>query len=291
MKLKLQPEATLLKHKGEREKMRILLTNDDGFRSPGILLLAAALREAGHRVFVVAPDRDRSGISHSISFINGPCKLTEVEQDTWVCEGDPADCIAVSLLGGVPELCLETGPETPPDASPPDLVISGINRGANLGTDIIYSGTAAAARQGALAGIPSLALSLVEGAVWNWDMAVIFVMENLEEMAAGWKSDSFINVNIPNQHDFPSGMIHTFPSLRYYNDRIDVYHAPDGCRYCFIRAGEISPFRGAPLSKGGAVPQGIGEKSDWEAVEKNFASLSRIYVHPVLLESVKLQGE
>jgi 5'-nucleotidase len=264
--------------------MRILLTNDDGIRSPGVLLLAAALREAGHRVFVVAPDSNRSGISHAISFINGPCKLTELEKDTWACEGTPADCIVVSLLGGIPELCLETGPQTPPDAAPPDLVISGINRGANLGTDILYSGTASAARQGALCGIPSLALSLVEGAAWNWDMAVIFVMENLEEMAANWKPDSFINVNIPNQRDFPSKMIHTFPSLRYYNDSIEVYQAPDGAvsgvRYCFAKAGVITPGL-----------RGTDEGSDWDAVEKNCVSLSRIFIHPVLLESVKLPGE
>jgi 5'-nucleotidase len=281
--------------------MRILLTNDDGIRSPGILLLADALREAGHRVFVVAPDCDRSGVSHSISFINGPCKLTELEKDIWVCEGAPADCIVISLFGGIPEMCLETGPETPPEAAPPDLIISGINRGANLGTDIIYSGTAAAARQGALCNIPSLALSLVEGAVWNWEMAVIFIMENLDEMVSNWKPNSFVNINIPNQRDFPSALIHTFPSLRYYNDRVEVYRAPDGGRYCFAKTGEISPFpqgnasgkttdsRAAmpDLSQAHGVCAGECPDSDWEAVEKNCASLSRIYIHPVLLESVK----
>jgi 5'-nucleotidase len=192
----------------------------------------------------------------------------------------------VSLLGGIPALCLETGPETPPEASAPDLIISGINRGANLGTDITYSGTASAARQGALCNIPSLALSLVEGFAWNWEMAVIFVMENLEEMVSNWKPHSFINVNIPNQRDFPSALIHTFPSLRYYNDSIETYLAPDGCRYCFAKTGEISVF------PQGSVPGALSgaEVSDWEAVEKNNASLSRIYIHPVLLESVKLTG-
>ena len=252
--------------------MRILLTNDDGVASPGIVLLADALREAGHKVFVVAPASDRSGVSHAITFLHGPCKLTEVERDTWACEGTPVDCIVIGLLGGIPQLCILPGGEV--ESSPPDAIISGINRGANLGTDIVYSGTAAAARQGALCDIPSLALSLVEGGgIWNWDMAVIFAVERLDEMLSHWKPGSFVNVNIPNQREIPSSLIHSFPSIRYYNDRIEPYHAPDGYRYCFSKSGEVS-----------AKPE---QGSDWEAVTAGNASLSEIVIHPVLLESVK----
>ena len=254
--------------------MRVLLTNDDGISSPGIFLLAEALREAGHTVFVVAPALDRSGVSHSISFLSGPCKLTEIEKYTWACNGTPADCVIVSLLGGIPELCIIPNPEhMVEDAAPPDVIISGINRGANLGTDIVYSGTAAAARQGALCNIPSIALSLVEGGpVWHWETAVIFIMEHLEEMLAYWKPGSFINVNLPNIPEISSSLVHAFPSFRYYNDRMDIFHAPDGHRYCFTRAGEIS-----------ADPE---QGSDWEAVTKKNVSISEIYIHPVLLESV-----
>ena len=271
--------------------MRILLTNDDGFDSPGIILLAAALREAGHRVFVVAPASNQSGVSHSISFLNGPRKLTEIAQDTWVCEGTPADCVVIALLGGIPELCVVSGsgsiivkahPASSAEfdhsnvvkrGSPPDAIVSGINRGANLGTDIIYSGTVAAARQGALFNIPSLALSLVEGAVWNWDMAVVFAAERLAEMLSYWKPDSFVNVNIPNIREIPSSLVHAFPSLRYYNDSIDVYCAPNGDQYCFPRVGEVN-----------VIPE---QGSDWGVVEGNCASISEIFIHPVLLESVK----
>ena len=254
--------------------MRILLTNDDGISSPGILLLAAALREAGHAVFVVAPALDRSGVSHCISFLSGPSRLTEIEKDTWACSGTPADCVIVSLLGGIPELCIVRDPNYMAENTvPPDLVISGINRGANLGTDIVYSGTAAAARQGALCGIPSIALSLVEGGpIWYWETAVIFVIERLEEMIAYWKPGSFVNVNMPNQEEIPSSLVHAFPSFRYYNDRMDIFHAPDGHRYCFAKAGEI-----------GADPQ---QGSDWEAVTHNNVSISEIYIYPALLESV-----
>jgi 5'-nucleotidase len=181
--------------------------------------------------------------------------------------------VVVGLLGGIPDLCVNG------ETAAPDLIISGINRGANLGTDIVYSGTAAAARQGSFFNVPSLALSLVEAApgnIWNWDMAVGFVVERLDEMAAYWKPDTFINVNIPNQPEKPLGLVHAFPSLRYYNDSIDVYHAPDGHRYCFARTGKSS----AKPEKG----------SDWEAVTENNASVSEIFIHPLLLEQVLERG-
>jgi len=237
--------------------MRLLLTNDDGINSPGILLLAAALREAGHKVFVLAPSTDRSGVSHSITFLNGPNKIVQVDEDTWYCDGTPVDCVVIGLMGGLPE------------SAPLDAIVSGINRGANLGTDIIYSGTAAAARQGALCNIPSLALSLVEGDAWHWDMAVAFATERFAEMLAFWKPDCFVNVNIPSQKEMPRGLVHAFPSFRYYNDSMETYYAPDGQRYCFARTGKVNvkPEKG----------------SDWEAVAGNNASISDILIHPALL--------
>jgi 5'-nucleotidase len=244
--------------------MKILLTNDDGVNSPGIQLLAEALRKAGHRVFVLAPVSNQSGSSHSIYFVNNPCKGIEVGEDSWSCEGTPVDCVVLGLLGALPEI--------------PEIVVSGINRGANLGTDIVYSGTAAAARQGSLHNIPSLALSLVEGdsSIWNWDMAVAFVVEHFDKMLQYWKPCSFVNVNIPNRNEKPSKLVHAFPSLRYYNDSIDVYHAPDGNRYCFANAGIVS-----------AQPE---QGSDWEAATNNNASISEVYIHPLLLEQVLGRG-
>jgi 5'-nucleotidase len=237
--------------------VRLLLTNDDGIGSPGILRLAASLRKAGHRVFVLAPSADKSGVSHSITFLNGPNKIVQVDEDTWSCDGTPVDCVVIGLMGGLPE------------SAPLDAIVSGINRGANLGTDILYSGTAAAARQGALCDIPSLALSLVEGDAWHWDMAAAFAAERLAEMLAFWKPDCFVNVNIPSQKETPRGLVHAFPSIRYYNDSIETYYAPDGQRYCFTRAGKVSvkPEKG----------------SDWEAVAGNCASISDILIHPALL--------
>jgi 5'-nucleotidase len=237
--------------------MRLLLTNDDGISSPGLLLLAAALRKAGHSVFVLAPTGDRSGVSHSITFLKKPRKITQVDNDTWSCDGTPVDCVVIGLFGGLPE------------CTPFDAIVSGINRGANLGTDIVYSGTAAAARQGALCNVPSLALSLLAGEEWYWDMAAAFTAERFTEMMAFWKPGCFVNVNIPGQKETPLGLVHAFPSLRYYNDSIETYYAPDGHRYCFARAGKIS----AKPEKG----------SDWDAVAGSNASISDILIHPALL--------
>jgi len=261
--------------------MRILLTNDDGIDSQGILLLAKALRTAGHRIFVVAPVTNCSGVSHSLSFLNRPCRLNEHGKDTWSCEGTPVDCVVIATLGGIPELCFLDKSGNRKAELPVDIVVSGINRGANLGTDIVYSGTASAARQGALINIPSVAFSLVEAdgdySVWNWDMAVEFIVEHFDRILAYWKPDSFVNVNIPNKQEKPLSLVHAFPAFRCYNDRIDVYRAPSGQQYCFANAGKIGMVKRDSNS---------GIISDYEAVEKNCASISEIYIHPLLLESV-----
>ena len=247
--------------------MRLLLTNDDGFESPGILLLADALRGAGHRVIMVAPDRDNSGISHAITFFKGLHKLAEIGSDSFSFEGTPADCVVIALRGGLPELSME-------DGFAPDAVIAGINRGANLGSDLVYSGTAGAARQGAFCGIPSLALSLVQGDEkdWYWDQAVAFTVERLEEMLGYWKPDSFVNVNLPNRPEKPEGLVHSYPAFRHYKDVISVYRAPDGNSYCMA-----SPER---------VNADWEAGSDCNAVINGSAAISEIFIHPLLIEDV-----
>jgi len=247
--------------------MEILLTNDDGIDSPGLCLLAAALRQAGHRVLTLAPDSDRSGVSHSISFLSGPCKIRKIEADSWSCSGTPVDCVVLALLGGIPG----------DDNFVPDAVISGINRGANLGTDIVYSGTAAAARQASMAGFPAAAFSLVEGTDWHWEMAVSFITGNFQEILNFWKSGTFVNVNIPNRASLPVGLVPAFPARRCYNDTIDRYHSPSGEIYCFARGGKI-----------GAEPE---TGSDHDAVSGNFASMSAVYIHPAALEEIAARKE
>jgi 5'-nucleotidase len=254
--------------------VRILLTNDDGYESPGICLLAKALREAGHRVFSVAPEVDRSGSSHSIAFLSGPVKLKEVEKDTYSCSGTPVDCIIIALLGGIPEINIAAEGTAIDLKNAPDLVLSGINAGANLGTDITYSGTASAARQGSFFGIPSVALSLVDGdgPPYIWAPVISYIIEKLSEMAGYWKAGTFINVNFPNNGKKPSFLVPVFHSMRYYNDRIERYTAPEGDVYCFAKTGKV-----------GNVP---AEGSDWAEVLKGNAALSVVVAQPVVLEDI-----
>jgi len=252
--------------------MRILLTNDDGIASPGILLLAKALRETGHRVFIVAPDVNRSGSSHSIFFLSSPCKLTEVEKDTWSCSGTPVDCVIIALLGGIPELCISAEGNDRNMENAPDLILSGINAGANLGTDILYSGTAAAARQGSLFGIPAVALSLVENDnVWQWDTVISYIKENLQVIAGYWKEGSFVNVNFPNTEKKPSALVPVFHSMRYYNDRIVTFASEENTMYCFAKPGK---------------PDNIpAPGSDWAEVLKNNAAISVVMSEPAVLHT------
>ncbi|MDR3167160.1 MAG: 5'/3'-nucleotidase SurE [Treponema sp.] len=233
--------------------MNILLTNDDGIGCEGLLMLAEELRRQNrHKIYVLAPDSNRSGVSQAIS-INKPLQIKAHGPDTWVCSGTPADCVIVASLGGLPVK--------------PDLLISGINAGPNLGTDIVYSGTAAAARQGALHHIPSIALSLAGLALpLYWEGAVFFAVTRLDELIRLWTEDIFINVNIPNTPEGPAGMAVTFPSRRQYNDNVVSFDAPDGCTYCFINSGPV-------ISEN-------GPGSDWDAISRNLVSVTPVYIYP-----------
>jgi len=254
--------------------VQILLTNDDGISSEGLNLLAKALREAGHRVFIVAPDVDRSGSSSSICFLNGPCKLTQIEKDTWSCSGTPVDCVVIALLGGVPEINLNNGRSTV------DLVLSGINLGANIGTDIIYSGTAAAARQGSFLGIPSAALSLVDNhEIWHWQPVIAYITEKLDEIRGFWREGVFVNVNFPNNGKTPSALVPVFPSIRRYNDSIINYEAPEGGTYCFAKTGRIES-----TGENGGVQDG----TDWAEVLKNNAVYSLIVSQPTAVSQTQV---
>jgi 5'-nucleotidase len=235
--------------------MNILLTNDDGIGCEGLLRLTEELRsQTRHKIYVLAPDSDRSGVSQAIS-IKKPLRLKAHGPDTWVCSGTPADCVILASLGGLPVK--------------PDLLISGINAGPNLGTDIVYSGTAAAARQGALHHIPSIALSLAGFTPpLYWERAVSFAVTRLDELIRLWTEDIFINVNIPNTPEGPAGMAITFPSRKRYHDNLIPFDAPDGCTYCFINPGPTKSEN--------------DPGSDWEAVSQNLVSVSPVYLYPVV---------
>ena len=168
--------------------MNILLSNDDGYSAPGINVLRDVLLKK-HRIFLIAPDRNRSAISHGITMFNG-LVLHQYEKDLWSCSGTPADCVVLALKSGFINEKI-------------DLVISGINAGPNLGTDIIYSGTCAASREAVLAGCPSIALSLdvKEGEKPDFLPLARLVEKNLEYLMGftdGNKKKCFVNLNAKN---------------------------------------------------------------------------------------------
>ncbi|UCF97711.1 MAG: 5'/3'-nucleotidase SurE [Spirochaetaceae bacterium] len=230
--------------------MTILLSNDDGIDSPGLRLLQKAL-EIDHEVWVVAPDSNRSGFSHSITLGN-PTKFKQLGQREYASGGTPADCVLHACLGLVPVGI--------------DMVVAGINLGPNLGTDIVYSGTAAAARQGAFMRKPAVACSLsTYNPPYHLEFAVEFMVKNLMRIRDLWSEDHFLNINFPNQEK-PAEPVITIPTRRIYEDELVRFTSPQGDLYSFI---------------GGQIPGGMMEEgSDFGAVEAGFTSLSPVLIHP-----------
>ncbi len=162
--------------------MKILVSNDDGYFAPGIALLAEALGRLGE-VTVVAPERDRSGASNSLT-LDRPLTVRRAPNGYYSVNGTPTDCVHIAVTG----LLQFT----------PDLVVSGVNLGANMGDDTIYSGTVAAAAEGYLLGIPSLALSLASKAGAHFDSAIGVALELVERLKrAPFGEPVLLNVNVP----------------------------------------------------------------------------------------------
>ena len=162
--------------------MRILVSNDDGYFSPGIALLAERLASLGE-VTVVAPERDRSGASNSLT-LDRPLTVRRAANGFRYVNGTPTDCVHLALTGLVDPL--------------PDIVVSGINFGANMGDDTIYSGTVAAATEGYLFGIPSIAVSLVGKVGRHFETAAAVAVQMVERYArAPIQEPVLLNVNVP----------------------------------------------------------------------------------------------
>ena len=250
--------------------MKILLTNDDGFDAPGINVLRERLIDDGHEVYVMAPAANQSGKSHSIN-ISGKMKVKEIDENFYACAGSPADCVMTAIHGRVFERA--------------DLILSGINRGPNLGLDILYSGTCGAARQGVLMGIPSAALSVmfdgdeIFGSESDGDYEAMadFAAKNLKALvslcsvADGVKMPKercvFANVNGMAQSAPYKGARFAGVSFReYVGDKVEFENSGDGV---FER-----------IFSGGKVISGAREYSDYQACIEGFAAVTRVYAEP-----------
>jgi 5'-nucleotidase len=169
--------------------VRILVSNDDGYFAPGITLLAEALRQLGE-VTVVAPERDRSGASNSLT-LDRPLTVRRAPNGYFSVNGTPTDCVHIAVTGLL-------------DFTP-DIIVSGVNLGANMGDDTIYSGTVAAAAEGYLLGIPAVALSLTSKTGTHFESAIGIGLQIVERFrAAPWAEPVLLNVNIP---DLPAAEI------------------------------------------------------------------------------------
>jgi 5'-nucleotidase len=199
---------------------KILITNDDGVNAPGIKALAKALRsEKDTEVIVVAPDQEQSSTSHSIS-LDKPLRINKVSKNIYAVSGTPVD----SVLMGVWVILKEK----------PDFIFSGINRGGNLGEDLHYSGTVAAAVQGGIMGVPSVAVSQLGTHKYNYDksaaMAVkVYRMLKKHPLPAGL----ILNVNVPEKADLKKNLV-TKTGKRDYGGKFTEKHDPRGVPYYWI---------------------------------------------------------
>jgi len=167
--------------------MRILITNDDGIHSPGLEACKEIARSLGSEIWVVAPEIDQSGVSHSLS-LNDPLRLREIGERTYAVKGTPTDCVIMAARHIMP--------------NKPDLVLSGVNRGRNAAEDVTYSGTVAGAMEGTVLGIPSFALSqgysFATKKLPPWETSVRFAPDIIRRVLdEGMPRDVLVNINFP----------------------------------------------------------------------------------------------
>ncbi len=211
--------------------MRILISNDDGFFALGIRTLANRMAEEGYEVIVVAPDRERSATGHGLT-LHQPIRADVIEGifapqiKAWSCSGTPSDCVKLGLSAIL-------------DA-PPDFVLSGINKGPNLGTDILYSGTVSAAMEGTIDGISSIAFSLASFTSQDFQPSANYAVKLIEELTENPLPElSLLNVNIPAvTEDQIKGVKITRQGIRRYKENFQQRQDPRGRSYYWL-AGEL----------------------------------------------------
>ena len=225
----------------------ILVTNDDGIQSKGIIALAKALREI-EDVLIVAPDIEQSAVAHSLT-LHRPLRVEKIKKNFYAVDGTPADCIHLAVNTILPER--------------PRLIVSGINKGGNLGDDIIYSGTVSAAFEGTLLGIPSFAISLVSRSHFKFDVAARFALRMARSIIErGLPKNTFLNINVPNldEKEIKSYQITHQGRLIHNGDEVVEKVDPRGRKYYWIGGGELV------FEKGG--------NTDVEAVSKSCISIT-----------------
>jgi 5'-nucleotidase len=245
---------------GSETDKYILLTNDDGIRAPGLLKLMEAASPLG-KIMTVAPELQQSGSSHALTLDN-PLRINWLAEDRASVDGTPTDCILVAMRG-----MLERRP---------DLLISGINHGPNLGDDVTYSGTVAAAFEGTLLGLPSIAVSVAAWSDCCFEAAQIFIADLARQvLERGLPEGTLLNVNVPSgSADKIRDVRITKLGKRIYRDDVVRKTDPRGRDYYWI---------------GGKDPIWCrGEETDFEAIDNDMISVTPLQLD---LTDYKWMGE
>ena len=232
--------------------MRILVTNDDGIHSPGLTALAEALAALGE-VWVVAPDRERTAAAHAVT-LHKPLRLHRLAPRTFSVNGTPVDCVNLALLKVMPK--------------PPAVVVSGINKGVNLGDDVLYSGTVSAAMEGTILGIPSIAVSQEGQQTFRFSVGAEYAARVVRlVLEHGLPDETLLNVNVPDRAQrLIKGVRVTCLSRRRFDNPIIEKLDPHGRKYYWIAGTRISWSR--------------SQDADHEAIEEG-----RVSITPIRLDS------
>ncbi len=235
--------------------MRALVTNDDGILADGIRTLAAELSTLGE-VVVVAPDRERSATGHAITVLR-PLRVEKIaipglDVEAWAVDGTPSDCVKLAV-----EALLDRRP---------DVVVSGINRGPNLGTDVLYSGTVSAAIEGAICGLPALAVSVAAFENCSYSCAARFATRMVSKvLEKGLPRDTLLNINVPSVDESEiAGVSVTKLGARKWKDVVDRRIDPRGRTYYWMA--------------GAAVECDEDEGTDAAAIRDNLISVTPIHL-------------
>ncbi|MDD5067914.1 MAG: 5'/3'-nucleotidase SurE [bacterium] len=233
--------------------MKLLITNDDGINGQGLKPLIRSLKKLSPDVVTIVPDRERSAVSQAIT-LSAPIRMTKISSRTYTIDGTPTDCVYLTVLGALPGRL-------------PDIVISGINRGANLSEDIVYSGTVAAAIEAALAGIKSFAISMdaYQGNI-HYETGARFAQKFVRLLSAmKVPKGLFFNINIPNlAPGRVKGVKITKLGSRKYLDKLIKRHDPNGNPYFWLSGDEV-------LWK-------EEKNTDYSEVKKGFISITPLHL-------------
>ncbi|MCH7502620.1 MAG: 5'/3'-nucleotidase SurE [Proteobacteria bacterium] len=230
--------------------MKILVSNDDGFLATGINVLTEALAEIAD-VVVVAPDRNRSAASNSLT-VHSPLRISKIAENRYSVDGTPSDCVHLALTGLLDD--------------EPDLVVSGINHGANLGDDVIYSGTVAAAMEGRFLGLPTIAVSLAGDRPTHFDTAARVVTEMVQKLErAVLAPDITLNVNVPDRpYDELTGVVAARLGFRHKAEPVIRTRDPHGRTIYWV----------GPAGKG----QDAGPGTDFHAIDQGAVAVTPLKV-------------